>query len=897
MKSFLSYCILLLFATCTLAAKAFPEKGMPVLENFTPNQYLNAGKIWDIQSAPNGIVYMAADKGLLEYDGNSWNWFKGSNGITRSVLVVNDSLIFTGSDMDFGIWEKNNTLAFEYNSLYPFREDAQDISEEFWNVYQIDNAIAFISSRNIYLLRDQQIIKMEAPGVITGGFVSNGMLYVADEEKGVFQMDDFSLELVFSYPPNERLHVTGIYHHAQGINIVTRDQGMFQFASGQLTRLNHQLSEILKTAIVFGIEPIGHTLIAYGTVLKGLFIADPEGKIIHQINRNKGLPGNTVLSLHASPNGTVWMGLDHGISYLDLKRNITTVYDYMGDFGTGYTSLLKDNVFYLGTNQGLYVTGWDELNNDRESFKFQLVRGTEGQVWTLEDIEGDILMGHDKGLFLVKERQIQQLSNQEGVWTIAPYKEFLLTGNYNGISQFRKTEDIWTFEKKLDLIKGSCNQIIIEKENILWVGIPKYGIIRARLDDDLNPVDRRIFEEHTFQGNDPFLYLSDQTMYVITDQSQYIFIPEEHKFARQLRTMSMPAIDGMLADVHGPVIINDKYDFFPVYNGFVFTYKQERESFEAPQASLVIRKTEAFNNHETALFHHGTKIPNHLNNVRITCFIPNQQDFLYQYSINDTLNWSFPEDKKTFDILGLKHGTHTIFIRAIFNESIVDTKAISLKIAPPWYHSWYAYLLYVLLAGVFIFSVRSLQKLSLKKQRKEMLIKERQSLQEQAKKYQQQLLLVEKKRLQTEFDQLKQQLRNKTIELAKKAREDEEKNRLLLSLKEKCDKAQRNPMVSNIQWSEMKKMLDTYLSTEDNTFDIQMDELHQELFKKLKKNFPDLSANDLRLCAYIKIGLSSKEIADILNIQPSSAYISRSRLRKKLQLKAEEDLYGFLNAY
>jgi DNA-binding CsgD family transcriptional regulator len=93
----------------------------------------------------------------------------------------------------------------------------------------------------------------------------------------------------------------------------------------------------------------------------------------------------------------------------------------------------------------------------------------------------------------------------------------------------------------------------------------------------------------------------------------------------------------------------------------------------------------------------------------------------------------------------------------------------------------------------------------------------------------------------------------------------------------------------------MHRTLDSYLNVEDKTFEIQMDELHQDLFRKLKEQFPALSSNDLRLCAYLKIGLNSKEIAEILNIQPSSSYISRSRLRKKLNLKTEEDLYTFLN--
>lgn len=107
--------LFLLLTECISYAQLLPEKGVPWLNNFTPSQALDKGKIWDIQTAPNGIVYMAADGGLLEYDGIAWKSFRGSNGITRSVLVVSDSMIYTGSDLDFGVWKKINTR----NSIMP----------------------------------------------------------------------------------------------------------------------------------------------------------------------------------------------------------------------------------------------------------------------------------------------------------------------------------------------------------------------------------------------------------------------------------------------------------------------------------------------------------------------------------------------------------------------------------------------------------------------------------------------------------------------------------------------------------------------------------------------------------------------------------------------------------
>lgn len=109
------------------------------------------------------------------------------------------------------------------------------------------------------------------------------------------------------------------------------------------------------------------------------------------------------------------------------------------------------------------------------------------------------------------------------------------------------------------------------------------------------------------------------------------------------------------------------------------------------------------------------------------------------------------------------------------------------------------------------------------------------------------------------------------------------------------DQIPLNTPVSKGHWTEMKRILDMYLETEDHTFEIQIDELHQEFFTKLRALFPDLSLYDLRLCAYLKIGLNSKEISDIMKVLPSSINVSRSRLRKKLNLLPDQDLYRVLN--
>lgn len=881
-----------------VSAQVLPEKGVPLIRNFAPAQYHNQGKIWDIRSAPNGIVYLAADKGLLEFDGKTWNSFKGSKGITRSLLVAGDSLLYTGSDLDFGVWKKNRFQRFEYTSLYPFQDVVQEVSEEFWEIHRIRGQVVFVSSQNIYVYNSRQIIKTPAPHRFSSSFTLNDTLYLADERLGLYAFDGFALRKIVDYPDKTPLRVAGMYQDTAGLVIVTRDSGLYRYASGALNRLNNSLSDVLRAAKVFRFEPVGSAYIAFGTVLKGLYIADKQGRVIHHINKYKGLPSNTVLSMHCDAAGKLWLGMDYGLSALSLESRFTTFYDYRGDFGAGHAALLQDGMFYLGTNQGLYRSPWKALDNSLEFFDFQLVPGTEGQVWTLENIAGTLFMGHDKGLFTVQAGRAEKIGSPEGVWTILPYKNYLLTGNYNGISIFEQSGASWTFLKKMDLIAGSCNQIMLEGEHILWVNIPNFGIIRAVLDAQLVPRDRLIFPQDTFQGNGPFL-LKDEAdvVHVATDQFTYAFNPVDRIFIKKESPRRMPAeIEGLLSGVFRPRSLHADYDFCPSNSGFLLRHRRPADSPGKERFAVVFRAMEAFNTDRSVAIDPEMDVPHELNNLKVDYVVPNRDDVLYQFRLDDSGAWSAWSSEHSAKFIDLGGGVHTIQVRAKVEDTVTDTRALSIRVAVPRHRSWPALGMYLLMAAALVFAVHYWRKRSLENQKETLVLQKQNALQQQAEAHRQELLLLEQERLQAEYQELKKNLRSKTIELAKQARENEEKNRLLLSLKEKAATAQENPALFKIKWKEMERLLESYIKAEDQIFEMQIDELHQEFFKKLKTRFPGLSEHDLRLCAYLKIGVDSKEIAEILHIQPSSFYISRSRLRKKLELKSDETLYDFLNS-
>ncbi|MBW8361585.1 MAG: hypothetical protein K0M56_05285 [Kaistella sp.] len=875
------------------------EKGSPYIKNYLPKDYGNHGKIWAISSARNGLVYMASDNGLLEFDGKKWLRFRAYSGSTRSLFLRNDNSISIGADMDFGLWEKDKLRKFTYQSLYPFKNTATAGNEEFWGTYALLNKQIFVSHQNIYSISNRKITKIAAPYEFSRSFELDGTVYLADAKKGFYRLKETSLELIFKFPNESPLKIAGVFKIQENLYIVTENKGIFHFSQGKLSPFSTPVNSEVAKHRVFSFTTINKKYLAFGTILNGLYITDLKGNIIQHINKEKGLLNNTVLSMHFQKNGKLWLGLDHGISVINVGDEVTYFNEDQSNIGTANTAVLNDNVFLIGTNQGLYTANWNELNN-KNSHKqlFQLIPGSEGQVWTLKKTENRILCGHDTGLYEIKGSSFTQISNRPGIMCLLQNGNFLFAGNYSGIAVFEKKGDEWVFLKKMKSILGAVSQLVQENDTTFWANLPNYGILRFTLNQNLEPENRKIFFSKKFSGYFPHLYKSDQGIQLKTSTAQYHFRRKKKDFVREIVSEPNSIINNVINGFYRPIMLNENFGFYGIDNGFALENFASTEKAVRFSSALQIRDASAFNNDKTKPLFVNEKLPYRLNNIRISYILPNEDGVQYQYFLeNFSQQWSSWSKETDVDFVNLHEGEYALKVRAKKDSEISELSEFPFTILPPWYRSIWSYALYLMIVAVLFYVLRKNQQNKLRLQKMKLLKKERASLRKQAERHRQELMWQEHKILEEEKELLKNQVKNKTIELAKKAKEDDDKSRLLHSLKDKISEAETNPVISNIKWKEMRKLLDCYLEIEDDTFEIQMDELHQEFFKSLKERFPQLSIYDLRLCAYLKIGLHSKEMADILHVLPSSINVSRSRLRKKLNLRPDEDLFEFLNKF
>lgn len=99
--------------------------------------------------------------------------------------------------------------------------------------------------------------------------------------------------------------------------------------------------------------------------------------------------------------------------------------------------------------------------------------------------------------------------------------------------------------------------------------------------------------------------------------------------------------------------------------------------------------------------------------------------------------------------------------------------------------------------------------------------------------------------------------------------------------------------------SHIKNMMNDILSEENNwdKFKMHFEEVHPSFFTKLKEKHPNLTENELRLCAYCKMNISNKHIAQMLSVQPQTIIIARYRLRKKMGLSKEIILDDYIRQF
>ncbi|PWL38186.1 LuxR family transcriptional regulator [Flagellimonas aquimarina] len=929
---------ILILVSLLIGASVLAQE-LPPIQNYSPSDYHAENQNWAISQTEDKVIYIANSKGLLEFNGARWTLFPSPNEtIIRSVKVVGDK-IYTGCYMEFGYWQRDDFGMLQYTSLSKKIKSDLKQDEEFWNILDMDRWIVFQSLDRIYIydLNDNSVNVIYSDTLLPKIFNLDKSIYFQKLEKGIFKIENGKDVLVYDSEPFKKDEVINIFQHQGDLLVLTRHNGFYKIQDDSFTKWNISADTLLSDVSIYSALELTDGSFVLGTISHGLIYLDRTGSLISHMDQIKGLRNNTILSLFEDLDNNIWLGLDNGISYINLKSTFKVYHDNKGVAGSVYASVVFDNILYLGTNQGLF---YKELNSDSD---FMLINGTQGQVWSLNVIEQSLFCGHHTGTFIIDKNKARRIADVQGTWNINTLNDnpnLLLQGNYDGLYVLEKSENEWFIKNKIEgfnhssryfetlgndifvnheykgvfkikvdsifskareisidtLIKGSNSGIVKYKDDLLYSyekGILKYDQKNETFVKD--SILSKVYSKEEYLSGKMTVDSKNDYLWIFT-KSNISFISRGN-LSNSPIIKSVPFTENVRSGIVGYESVTalekeGKY-LFGTSSGYVtIDIGNFHERDFAVDIGSVRKAGKNTNENEKDLLNKSFQgsFKSDENNLEMSFYSADYNKYLkpsYQFQLLGIYtNWSEWSQESSATFENLPPGDYTFNVRSKIGDRMSSNIAsYSFKIARPWYISNLLLGLYLFCAILGSILIHNLYKRHYHKRQQKLIIKNKRDM-ELAKAQN------EKEIIKIKNEQLKEEFRSKSNELAASTLSIIKKNELLSKVKEQLvsnveDKSTVRPIIN---------IIDKSLNQNDDweLFKEAFNNADRKFLKKLKKAHPNLSPNDIRLCAYLRLNLSSKEIAPLLNISPRSVEIKRYRLRKKMDLTHDDNLVNYI---
>lgn len=952
---FLLATILLLISTTNTHAQ-----WVPFVSNIDKTSKMLGSQTWSISMYDSAWVYFANGNSITQYDGYSWTHFALNNeSDVRSVYASKlNNKIFVGGIHEFGYLSPLPNGQLTYTCLSDSIPESEHSIGNIWNICETSTDIYFQGDNGIVRWTNNKASSINTFGkkLICTAVVSD-VVYVGTDS-GIYMIVGNALYPIQHGEQASDWYIRCLKPFKGGLLVGMMRSGLYFIDEDGIEPFHTPIDDKLKKSELFCLD-VYHDNIAIGTIQDGVFVVDTRTDNVISVNENNGLSDNTILSIAFDNMGNIWAGLDHGLNYIYLNLPFSDMQKNGLSLGTGYSVLVHDDLIYLGTNRGLYVANYDAANHYLIS-NIRPVKNSGGQVWNLHEINGEIFCSHDKGLMLVTDETCTEIPGMTGAWNCQPIlgrTNQLFVGTYQGLYIAQKDNNHWRILRKIDDSSDSYETIIQESAYIVW-GYNGGSIIRLTIDKDLQIItERKVFGEadglkekvlsicvinnricaETANG----LYKYNHHNQLFQRAEQFEDQLSNHHGFKKIKTFGSK----LLAIKNGRISIGNTGNtignkttirinelIVDMQNNFVDIFQLSDSAYIIPTntgfALLETNKTTYQYNFHNHTF--GIKQVTLTNEADSTIYVENftrkkptitlnyrnnsirfdydtdllcQKQIRFRYRITGN-EWSPIIDLKSKEYSNLHEGKYTFEVEAFSGTELYATDSFSFEILPPWYRTIWAkiggiILLILILTLLIILDRKRIahSKHKVIADMDEKMEAQEKIFQEERERQEQHIMQLEKEKLEFDLKHKSQEMANLMINIARK-------NEMLIEVKEEIGK-----VVSAIKAGEyrlgsqhltsLNSRIDSNMQNDDllKRVEEQFDIIHNNFIKKLSEQYPDLSNNEKMMCAYIKMDLSTKEMAPLMNMSVRGVETMRYRLRKKFGLEREDDMTSFINSF
>ncbi len=937
---------------------------LPLIVNYGKTDFHAGSQTWAIQQDKKGLLYFANNEGLISYDGTYWKAYPLPNRtIMRSLAIDKEDRIYAGGQGEMGFFSHDQHGFLHYESLTGLLPKSKKELADIWEISIYNESVFFRATDRIFEWKNNAIRVFNPKSEWRFMAAAGKDLIAQDRDNGLLvYRNDIWVPLKNSSIINDEV-VSGIIPLSNDSLLLTTIKKKFYLIRNDSiaptlahTDIGAGNTDIYKTAKLNKNEFVA------GTTSEGCLILNFQGQIIQRISRTEGLQNNNVLCVFLDREKNLWAGLNNGISLIAYNSAIQYIRPDKTDELSGYSSRVFHNHLYIGTSDGAFVAPLSAENKDLGYSKgvFSPIRNSGGQVWRIDEVNQQLLMGHDGGTYSI-ENDVALPIATESSWLFVPMSSvipsrYILTGTYSGLKMLSFQNHQFINQGNLEGIYESFRYLAIDNNNTVWASHPYRGIYRLELSADQTKYKARLYTAKDglpSSLNNQVFRIKNRIVFA-TERGAYEFDPSTDRFQpspflspvfgkMELRYLNEDAEGNIwfcsgkaIGVVHYMESAAGKFTitYFPelkgqILSGFENVYPYDPENiFIASEKGVIHLNYKKYIGTQRALSvlignvkvntdstidggyspYGGTSafpasaiptsaFPKNYNSFHFEFSSPAyglQSNIEYSYRLEgydpDWSTWSAKTEK---DYTNLPEGKYTFVVKAHDNlEAESEPASYSFSIAPPFYKTVWAYCGYALLFLLAVYLLKSWQKRSLNRQRIKYEERQNQIIalhNLEIEKSEKEIIKLQNEKLANEVLLKKKELANASMHLVERedalARVKEELQTLYKKTGHNHDVKTALQLVNELEKN--KSNWDQFAS--------HFNEINNDFLKKLKAKFPSLTNADLKVCAYLQLNLSTKEIAQLMNISVRGVDIGRYRLRKKLQLPRELSLTDFLN--
>jgi signal transduction histidine kinase/ligand-binding sensor domain-containing protein len=581
---------------------------------------------------------------------------------------------------------------------------------------------------------------------------------------------------------NDRLQVMLPFKHFDDhlINeylLGTFERGLFLFDGEQFRNFRTDVDDLLRASSVYDGAVLPDGTFGLATLSAGFYVINNQGKLVQNLDQNSGLSSNAVECVYVDRQGGVWLGPENSISYVEIISPLS-VYDRSSGILSAPADIARHNrILYVANSDGIFY-----LDANVSQFKPVSGISGVPQSFDLLSVGNELLAAVNAGLYRIVDKKAILLRKSFGL-SFAPLalhqsrinKNRVIVGMYDGLASFRLENGTWIDEGRINGINEYIISIVEPEPGLLWIGSYSRGALRIRYSEKTlkEPEVERFGTINGLPEGGVAIYNTNEGVHFCTNWGLYAFNNQNSKFSKDpffanVSVGRLPLLYiGVHEDQNGNLWVNLGQETVLFRKQENESYLQEKTAFlrfsdQPPGRILTEKNGIVWFGRKTDLVRYDPSIPKQYrseyqalirrvsvgdgsnlyggangststkqnevsyskNALRFDFSAPsydNPKENRYRSileSFDDQESTWSSENNRTYT--NLPPGNYRFVVRSKnIYENISNEASFNFRILPPWYRTWWAYSIYVLIFGLGIFMTDRFQRKKVIKRERE----------------------------------------------------------------------------------------------------------------------------------------------------------------------------------